>query len=151
MSTTLSNELTTAQSDYQSLRSVKGHFDGGDEFNPDVDKFGGKKQLAMEKLGEYLGAPGTPATRVLQTMGKPDAVVPKTDASQEGPSALQGGSAGVQGMPGPLIPGGGLAEGGNYFLVYYWRGKHDYLWFEVQTDKNGDETVKGYDWYKALE
>ncbi|KAJ3049261.1 hypothetical protein HK097_009721 [Rhizophlyctis rosea] len=150
MSTTLSNEITAAQADYAALRDIKGHFADGD-FNPDVDKFGGKKQLAMEKLGEYLGAPGTPGGRVLQVMGKPDAVVPKTDPSQEGPEALQGGAGVLQGMPGPVIPGGGAApNGGNYYLVYYWRGKHDYLWFEIDSS-SGDEVVKGYSWYKALE
>jgi hypothetical protein len=38
-------QINTLAADYQSLRSVKGHFAGGDDFIKDVDGFNGKKHM----------------------------------------------------------------------------------------------------------
>ncbi|KAJ3187110.1 hypothetical protein HDU85_007148 [Gaertneriomyces sp. JEL0708] len=143
--------------DYKSLRERKGHFSGGDH-DADVDGYGGKKHRVMEKLAEALGKADTPATKVLEAMGNPDMIIPKIGASNVGPLQSAGPGAisdppiDASGMPGPIIGGGSPADvnasgaGQSYFLVYYWRGRHDYLWFAVD---GASEKVEGYGWYAA--
>ncbi|KXS13240.1 hypothetical protein M427DRAFT_100719 [Gonapodya prolifera JEL478] len=142
-------ELQALGQEYSSLRTVVGHWKGG-EFNTDVDAFKGKKHETMNKLHTMLGKPGTPASLVIQAMGKPDEVSP----TLPGIHAASGG-AGAPLMPGPVVHGaegpapGAFASGGStYFLVYEWRAKHDYLWFEV--DSTTEKVIKS-DWYMALE
>jgi len=166
-STLSASEVTAFAAEYQTLRKIKGHFDGGD-YLKDVDGFGGKKHKALEALGKYFGVPGTPAPKVLEVLGKPDEVIPKIHATSvgphdiSGPDAIDGGGGpgtGFQGMSGPFLGPGAKApaaagaenaQGGAYFIVYYWRGRHDYLWFEIEV-KGADEVVKRSGWYQAGE
>ncbi|KAI9105862.1 hypothetical protein DFS34DRAFT_574144 [Phlyctochytrium arcticum] len=139
MTTASAQDLAFWASEFQTLRQKKGHFSGG-EHDTDVDSYKGKKHTIMESLGKALGVKGNPAVKVLESMGQPDEIA-------AGPGAITGG------MPGPVITGGAppLTEtipGKNYFLIYYWRGRHDYLWFEVNAS---DETVEACDWYQAGE
>ncbi|KNC98583.1 uncharacterized protein SPPG_06268 [Spizellomyces punctatus DAOM BR117] len=152
-SETSAQDLAILSTEFKALRDRKGHFNGG-EHDKDVDGYGGKKHKTMEALAKALGNKGTPATKVLEAMGPPDEIVPKVGASNVGPLQAAGPGAITGGMPGPVIAGGspnalGAAEGKPYFLIYYWRGRHDYLWFEV--DPSGDEKINDYGWYAAGE
>ncbi|KAJ3289207.1 hypothetical protein HK104_007659 [Borealophlyctis nickersoniae] len=158
-------EVASFASDYKTLRETKGHFDGGD-YLKDVDGFGGKKHRALQALGTHLGQKGKPAADIIKTLGKPDEIIPKIDATNigpkdvSGPDALSGGpGTGLQGMPGPYMgpgapppqaAGAENAQGSAYFLVYYWRGRHDFLWFEVDAS-GADEVVRNSGWYQAGE
>ncbi|KAJ3012814.1 hypothetical protein HKX48_006071 [Thoreauomyces humboldtii] len=145
-------DLSALGTEYQSLRHEQGHFSGGDHHR-DVDGYGGRKRKVMESLGESLGKPDTHAIQILETMGAPDEIVPKVGASNVGPLQSAGPGAIATGMPGPLVGGGqaphgqGIDAGKPYFIVYYWRGRHDYLWFEV--DGTADERISQYGWHAA--
>ncbi|KAI8920114.1 hypothetical protein DFJ77DRAFT_427121 [Powellomyces hirtus] len=136
-------ELTAHATEFKSLRERKGHFNGG-EHDRDVDGYGGRKHKVMEALGETLGKPGTRAIQVLEAMGPPDEIA-------AGPGAI------ANGMPGPVLGDGeagdptahGAGTGKPYFIIYYWRGRHDYLWFQV--DGTPDEKIESYGWYAAGE
>jgi len=100
----------------------------------------------MKALAETLGLPGTPAADILQTMGKPDDLASKLDEVE---------SIGIEMMPGPIIgsddhpaPASSTSKQDSYYLVYYWRGRHDYLYFKVDAIS---EKVITSDWYNALD
>ncbi|KAI8850088.1 hypothetical protein BC829DRAFT_390397 [Chytridium lagenaria] len=130
---TLTAEALTLGQQFQTLRTIKGHFEGG-EYNADVDGFNGIKHKTMEKLREILGVKGTPAKNVITALGKPDAT-------------LSAAEAGIDTMPGPVLdsPPASSPQKGLY-MIYKWRGNHDYLRFLID-----DEQVVLADWYQALE
>ncbi|KAI8826968.1 uncharacterized protein EV422DRAFT_512119 [Fimicolochytrium jonesii] len=144
-------ELATHSTAYKSLRERKGHFNGG-EHDRDVDGYGGKKHITMKALADTLGRKGTPAIKILEVMGAPDEIVPKVGASNVGPLDAAGPGAISNAMPGPVVGGGevnalGPGSGNPYFIIYHWRGRHDYLWFLV--DGTEHENIEGYGWYAA--
>ncbi|KAJ3093294.1 hypothetical protein HK100_006702 [Physocladia obscura] len=103
-------------------------------------------------------------------MGLPDEV------SQQSASEVAASSApAVPLMPGPVLTNAAAAAAGplafdsltfqnpnsDVFLIYYWRGRHDYIWFHV---KEIGEKEEGYErvvtgvpivvesgWYNAFE
>ncbi|KAJ3186101.1 hypothetical protein HK101_009747 [Irineochytrium annulatum] len=133
----ITSEMSTLGQTLQSLRQKKGHFEGGEEFIKDVDGFNGEKHRTMKELQKLLGVPGTPAQNVMQVMGKPDEV---TRQGAEGFPEL---------MPGPTVPAGaGTTDAGDgLYLIYFWRGRHDYLYFLT----DASEKVTKCDWYMAGE
>ena len=42
----------------------------------------------------------------------------------------------------------GAEKPNTVYLVYYWRGRHDFLYFEMD---EATETIRKSDWYQALE
>ncbi|KAF9974318.1 hypothetical protein BGZ73_002274 [Actinomortierella ambigua] len=119
VSAAVSPEIRATGAEYQVLREVKGHWDGAD-YNPDVDAYNGKKHQLMKTLGEYLGKFGTDHADITAVMGKPDETKNKLDH---------------------------LKNRGR-FLIYKWRGNHDYLWFNIASPKG---KVIESDWYHAYE
>ncbi|KAI9217040.1 hypothetical protein BC828DRAFT_275318 [Blastocladiella britannica] len=159
----MSNDLiTTASTTYRALRSQPSKFSTGSDWNPRIDTHGGDMHSAMDTLRDQLARPGTPAARVLDAMGPPDLILPSINAVK----ALIGGggdvvrqalaSNAIAGAPGPFISGiGGVQDQlhqqqqpqqGKSFLVYFWRGVHDYLYFETEDDK-----VQHGEWINANE
>jgi hypothetical protein len=112
----------------------------GAEFNEAIDAYNGQKHKVMKELGEYLTKPGTPSKEILELLGNPNET---TSDSQ-----------GVLMMPGPYVGEGGIdaqasnPQKGTMKLIYYWRGRHDYLWFGVDPDTS---LVTSGGWYHALE
>ncbi|KAI7824055.1 hypothetical protein BC939DRAFT_423488 [Gamsiella multidivaricata] len=137
---TVSSEYLALGQSFQNLRSIKGHWDGG-EANPAVDNFNGEKHQTLQKLGEYFGKPGTSAADILATMGQPDEMKQTMD------EAFQASL-----MPGPMIGGTdasvGAANATVMYFIYKWRGNHDYLWFKIDAVK---EQVIESSWYHAYE
>ncbi|KAJ3103860.1 hypothetical protein HDU97_009779 [Phlyctochytrium planicorne] len=134
MSSQVSAEVVALGQQFQQLRTVKGHFEGG-EFDKDVDGFNGAKHKAMLALEKGLGVQGTPASAVIEVMGKPDRVAPRDQET-------------LHGMPGPSVPAPVVSSGADdaVYLIYNWRGSHDYLRFLVSND-----AVVTASWYQALE
>ncbi|KAK3827800.1 MAG: hypothetical protein J3Q66DRAFT_275004 [Benniella sp.] len=136
----VSEEYVSLGASLQELRQQKGHWDGG-EPNPAIDNFNGEKHQALQKLGEYFGKPGTPAAKILQTMGEPDEIKQSMD------EAFQASL-----MPGPVISNATTTtqDAGSQimYFVYKWRGNHDYLWFKIDAQK---EEVIESSWYHAYE
>lgn len=128
---------------YQQLRSVPGHLQvNTGAFNSDVDGFNGKKHLIMKALQQKLGAPGAASQNIVSVMGQPDEITLSLDPNNKlGDITL---------MPGPImvVPVGAESEAESFYMIYYWRGRHDYLWFKVDTVS---QAVKESNWYMALE
>ncbi|CDS08937.1 hypothetical protein LRAMOSA10297 [Lichtheimia ramosa] len=124
---------------FQQLRNRPGKYDGA-EYDENVDSFEGEKYKVMKGLSDQLGLPGTPAADVLARLGKPDELTP----------SLQGEPAAPV-MPGPVVGAGAdagvaatAAQQPPYYFVYYWRHKHDYLYFKIDPIK---ETVITSEWH----
>ena len=71
--------LAALSNEYNTLREIKGHWNGGD-FNIAVDGPNSRKHQVMVDLGEQLGVPGTPVERILEIMRKPDETSPEQGA-----------------------------------------------------------------------
>ncbi|KAG0028165.1 hypothetical protein BGZ82_008574 [Podila clonocystis] len=162
---TVSSEFQALGQNFQNIRKIKGHWDGGDS-NPATDNFNGEKHQLLQKLGEYFGKPGTPAANVLATMGEPDEIKPSLDEIGQAslmPGHLVGGGGGMHAAGGhghaPLATGAGLGDFSTtmmpsqeptqvMYFIYKWRGNHDYLWFKVDAL---EEQVVQSSWYHAYE
>jgi len=137
-------DINALSESFNTLRQTPGHFQGG-TYDREVDGPKGKKFQVMKALAETLGVPGTPAADILQTMGKPDELTSKLDVVE---------NVEIEMMPGPIIGSdddsalASTSEQGSYYLVYYWRGSHDYLYFKVDTVS---EKVTASGWYNALD
>ncbi|KAF9965735.1 hypothetical protein BGZ70_004214 [Mortierella alpina] len=158
----VSSEFQTLGQNLQSLRQVKGHWDGGDS-DPRVDNFNGEKHQTLQQLGEYFGKPGTPAANILTTMGQPDdikqtldeearfAMMPGPVVGGPGAPALSANAtgAGLDEVSTTMMPtGASNAAPQVMYFIYKWRGNHDYLWFKIDAAK---EQVIESQWYHALE
>jgi hypothetical protein len=109
--------------EFHRLRQIKGHFQGGPEWIPDVDSWGGKKHQAMNRLQKALG-PGTPEADVLKLLEAPDETA----------------------KPGSLKWAFVRPRQGDSMLIYQWRGGHDFLYFLIEK-----KTVIQADWWMAGE
>jgi len=116
---------------FKSLRAIEGHFDGV-AWNDDVDEWMGRKHQLMIELGDRLGGGMYSRTQVVDLLGAPDASAREGDVLYD------------------LIRDRGeferLAGGAYEFLVYHWRGEHDFLYLTVR-----EETILGAGWWYAGE
>ena len=117
--------------EFRGLRSVQGHFDGGD-WNDDVDKWMGRKHRLMIQLGTHMGSGGYGRAKVVRLLGSPDRTASPGDDLFEL----------VDSLPEFERPTTGPYE----FLIYYWRGTHDFLYFISQ-----GETILNSGWWYAGE
>jgi len=127
-------ELDKLAGEYRGLKNIH---DGADVW-VDVNSLVGRKFEIMKKLGEILGMPNTPASEVLRHLGEPDQL--ETKLGQPVSAVL---------MPGPII--GDQAKDNDtseYFLVYYWRGKDDCLYFKIAAK---EETVISHGWRQTTQ
>ncbi|CAG8503267.1 3742_t:CDS:2 [Ambispora gerdemannii] len=135
-------EVERISKEYRGLRNVHGKFEGGDKWIDAVDSPDGGKHTMMKQLGEILGKPNTVAAEILAHLGEPDQLT--TNLDQANPV--------VNLMPGPLIgsqPGVTASGAQEYYLVYFWRGKNDYLYFKIDANQ---EKVISHGWkYVATE
>ncbi|RKP09159.1 hypothetical protein THASP1DRAFT_14638 [Thamnocephalis sphaerospora] len=149
----MSESLKELSAEYARLRSIHGAFSSGAgeerKWVPEVDAFDGKKHQVMQALQKALGKPGTPMQDIVEAMGKPDDLATAESSDQDAANTDQ--SAGVQMMPGPVIG----SESGHdsttqlpIYAIYFWRGKHDYLWFKSNSET---EKVIGSGWHCTLE
>jgi len=113
---------------FKELRLIKGHFDGGTR-NPDTDQWMGRKHTLMLELGE----------RLLQGQYNTDALIQLLDAPD---CIARPGEALYQSISNQAAP----TDPNTYFLIYYWRGSHDLLFFTCKNKK-----VLAADWWYAGE
>jgi hypothetical protein len=125
------SELQAFSNDFKSLKAIKGHWVGG-EYHQEADSFNGKKHQSMDQLLKVLGKPGTPASEIVQWMGEPDEL----------------GTEGVVLMPGPFMVQESKEKQPGFKMMYHWRGKHDYIYFDIDSDT---QQVVQSGWYNALE
>lgn len=112
---------------YRALRGARGHFDGG-PWNDDIDRWQGRKHVAMQRLAEQVLRQRPSANQLRRRMGEPDAVLKPGQAAHL--RALE--QAQWQGGP----DGAPTATGKNAVLwLYRWRGRHDQLAFALEHDR----------------
>ncbi|KAF9311384.1 hypothetical protein BG003_007467 [Podila horticola] len=122
-------DLVALGQTFQSLREVKGHWDGAD-FNAAVDAPNGEKHQVMQKLYAVYSKPGVVSAEIVATMGPSDEI-PADILAQLKRSAPQ------------------VSPPTNFkYIVYKWRGFHDYIWFRVNM-KN--DKVWNSEFYAAYE
>lgn len=124
----LSMDFENLAAEFRSLRTVKGHFEGG-PWNADVDKWMGRKHQVMIQLGSRLGEGSCAKAQVIRLLGFPDLTTREGDALFDW----------VNRSPKFKKPAIGPYE----LLIYYWRGTHDFLYFTSQ----GEIIVNSGWWY----
>lgn len=141
----VTSEMKALGEHWASIRSVQGHWSGG-EFNKEVDSPTRTKKKVLDSLLP-LFVQGSPASLVLQVLGKPDSIVTRLPGVH---ADAQAAGEGLPLMPGPAVAGdsANAAGEGEYYMIYSWRGLHDYIWFKVQ---GKDEKIVESDWYMAFE
>ena len=113
---------------YQELKQIKGQYTGS-EYNEIVDSESGEKYKIMNELLQELGKVGTSVGKICTLMGPPDTLCPALPDANYRP-------------PLPLMPGIVLPEGTNIqtekevYMIYTWRGYHDYIWFKLNKDES---------------
>ena len=142
-----SMNLSTLAAEFKVLRELPSHYKEPSQYTPESDDFNGSKHQVMQALQARLGS-GTSAQHVMETMGEPDEITRDINNPFQQPSF----------MPGPVVPEGmdgvttdqpeGREEEGKFYMCFYWRGRHDFLWFKV---READEVVETNGWYYALE
>lgn len=91
--------------------------------HPELRRWGGPCHATMSRLGQRLASEHPPAREVLSLLGAPDKTL----------------SAGDDHHGKPVPPG-------QTYLIYWWRGGHDYLFFVVEHDR-----IVSSDWWHAWE
>jgi hypothetical protein len=122
----ITTEKLAAQ--FREMRTIKGHFDGG-EWNDEADQWMGRKHRLMIELGNRLANNKFPRQDVLKLLGQPDQIARKGDELFKR----------LTERPGACPP----TEEADELPVYYWRGTHDLLFF---CSVNGRIVHSGW-WY----
>jgi len=131
MSTSQSgNELAQLAEAYKELRDIPGHFGGG-EPNEIVDQWQGQKHLLMLELGARLGTGEYGRSELVALLGPPDHIPTEGDPLYKHIESL---------------PTYQTFAGSDEFLIYEWRGTHDFLFFVVHNDQ-----VESAGWWYAWE
>lgn len=114
--------------EFKTLRTQKGHFEGG-LWNDDVDKWMGRKHQIMIELGSHLGTGEYSTDQVIDLLAPPDLIAREGDDFFELVSSMSEFEK----------PAAGSYE----LLIYYWRGTHDVLYFTAQ----GERIINSGWWY----
>ncbi|KAJ9049284.1 hypothetical protein DSO57_1026257 [Entomophthora muscae] len=114
----------------------------------------------LKDLQKHFGKKGTDAGEIIKALGKPDQMAPQIpEITRDEILKKSDSEAADAKMPGGIMPplapgpfmGTSISDSGSsdsYYLVYEWRGKHDYMYFKVNAQT---EKVISSDWYHALD
>ena len=123
-------ELVQLAAEFQTLRPIFGHFAGG-TWHDDVDQWQGRKHQVMLALATELGSGAYGRSQLTTLLGSADHIVTGGDSLfkmiQSSPEYEKLNTSEV-------------------FLVYEWRGTHDFLFFAIT-----DDHVNGSGWWYAGE
>ncbi len=123
--------LENLAADFRVLRKIKGHFDGG-KWNDEVDLWMGRKHRLMLELGIRLAKGKYQKSDIIRLLDPPDQTAPKGDELYRR----------ITGLPGNDSPSFAPDE----YLVYYWRGTHDFLYCACKGN-----TIVHCGWWHAYE
>ena len=118
-------------SEFRKIRKIKGHFDGG-AWNDAVDQWMGRKHRLMIELGSRLSEGKYKKDDIITQLGQPDRIAGKGKDLFKLILCQQRYES--------------SAADSYEFLVYYWRGKHDFLFFTCK-----DRTIVQSGWWYAGE
>jgi len=127
----LTPEIEELIETYLTLRPVLGQFNGG-TWNEAVDSWVGRKHTAMLELAAALSGRDFSCTQLTQLLQQPDHTVQGGDPLHDLIQTLPAYDTGP--------------EEDTNFLVYEWRGTHDFLFFVCE-----DGRITGSDWWYAGE
>jgi len=116
---------------FRALRTIRGHFNGG-TWNDEVDQWMGRKHRLLLQLSTLVSGGKYSKSEIIQLLNPPDRIVQKGDYLYDQITALRDDSV--------------LDLSTEEYLIYYWRGTHDYLFF---TCKNN--MIVSADWWHAGE
>ena len=123
--------LSQAGKEFQKLRKVKGHFDGG-PFNPEVDGWKGLKHQLMIHIAQKIKNISISESELTSILGPPDKRL-----AEEYHIAQY-----LKNMPGSRR----FLQKKSIILIYQWRGNHDVLFVISQLD-----SIVGTAWWHAGE
>ena len=115
--------------EFRRLRAIQGHFAGG-RWNDEVDIWMGRKHRLMLELGSRLEKGEYQKSEVIHLLDPPDQTV------RQGDNLFSL----ITSIPGYETYGKDPYE----FLIYYWRGTHDFLFFICR-----DEVTVNSGWWYA--
>jgi hypothetical protein len=118
---TTSVDLKQADAEFKKLRTIAGHFGGG-SWNDGVDKWMGRKHRLMLELESLIVAGSYTKSCVIQLLGPPDQEV--SQGHRLYPAII---SAHAENDT-PMVAT-------DKYIVYYWRGEHDFLFFACRQGK----------------
>lgn len=124
------DNLRQLADEFRSVSATPGHFGGGPS-NDDVDQWQGRKHQLMLELGSRLGDGDFNREQLVDLLGPADHVVTTGDPLMPTIASL---------------PNFDTYAAADAFLVYEWRGTHDFLFFVLQGD-----LIVGSDWWYAYE
>lgn len=127
----IDEQIQSMAAEYRELRTVPGHFGGG-AWVDDVDAWGGRKHELMQALGSYIASSGLDRETAVNLLGSPDQIV---DADHPLYNVIHS-------LPAYQT----TAADDREFLVYYWRGEHDFLFLVSEHD-----IIVNTDWWYAGE
>ena len=104
---------------YRTLRAVRGHFDGG-RWSDDVDRWQGRKHVAMQTLADQMLRANAPAGQLRKSMGEPDAAL---EPGQPAHARALEQAQWLNAAPAPVNT--------TTLWLYRWRGQHDQLVFAL--------------------
>jgi len=119
--------LENLAAQFREIRKIKGHFDGG-SWNDEVDHWNGRKHRLMMELEIRLSKGKYQKSDIIRLLQPPDQTARKDDELYRRISQLPGND--TQSSP------------PDEYLVYYWRGEHDFLYFTCK----GNIIVDGGRW-----
>jgi hypothetical protein len=120
-------QLSQIAIEFRGLRVILGQFDGG-TWDNDVDRWMGRKHKLMLQLSFLIAEGEYSKSEIIQLLNSPDHIIQKGDYFYEQIAVLRDDN--------------GLASPSDEYLIYYWRGKHDFLFF---TCKN--RMIVSADWW----
>ena len=113
---------------YLELKQIKGQYTGA-EYNELVDSEKGEKFKIMNELLKELGKAGTSVGKICTLMGAPDTMSSMLPGENYQP--------GIPLMPGIVMPEGSPVQTPPaVYMIYTWRGMHDYIWFKLNKDES---------------
>lgn len=117
--TSTGDPIQNLADEFKSMRAIEGHFDGG-PWNDAVDKWMGRKHQLMIELGDKLGSGAFTQSQIIDFLGNPDAIAQQGDELY----ALIRSRSGSERSDSSSLQ----------FLIYHWRGEHDFLYFASQNE-----------------
>jgi hypothetical protein len=123
--------LENLAAQFREIRKIKGHFDGG-TWNDDVDHWEGRKHRLMMELGIRLSTGKYQKSDIIRLLEPPDQIARKGDELYRR----------ITELPGNITINAAPVE----YLLYYWRGTHDFLYFTCR-----DDALVDSGWWYAME
>ncbi|MCX6582012.1 MAG: hypothetical protein NT166_17720 [Candidatus Aminicenantes bacterium] len=117
--------------EFTEIRRIKGHFDGG-KWNAEVDRWQGRKHKLMIELEIRLSKGKYQKSDIIRLLQPPDQIARSGDDLFKWITELPGNNT--------------ITAAPVEYLVYYWRGTHDFLYFTCI-----DDAIVHSGWWYAWE